>query len=285
VTARMSDSTEQSVTSTVAWSSSRADIATVSDAGVVTAIAPGPARITATFGGRTASIDVVVPLIRGRVRTVRIMYLVPQDREPQAHHRQAIQRAFLSLQTWYQEQLGGPVFSLYSLALDECRTPRTADHYLLDTYSKVLADARRCAPVTSGASQPVAWVVYADVLHGCNAPGRLGVGSPGLTLLGRGDIQGLAGEPADGDCGREATFPIGRYIGGAGHELGHAFGLPHPPGCDAGNASCDRNALMWQGYSVYPNTYLRDDEKARLRGSPFFNPVTPALWDESGLPE
>jgi hypothetical protein len=65
------------------------------------------------------------------------------------------------------------------------------------------------------------------------------------------------------------TQPVTRYIGGAGHELGHALGLPHPPGCEAGLATCDQNALMWAGYAAYPNTYFRADEKALLRASPF----------------
>ena len=61
--------------------------------------------------------------------------------------------------------------------------------------------------------------------------------------------------------------PLGRWFGGLAHELGHTFGLPHPPGCDEGQAACDRSALMGDGYSSYPNTYLRDDEKSVLRRS------------------
>lgn len=283
-TARMSDGTDQVVTESASWESSRPEVATVSAGGVVTAVAPGLANISVSYGGKSAAVDIVIPLVGGRQRTVRLMYLIPQDREPRPHHRRAIQDAFTSLQTWFRDQLGGQVFSLYSLEPDECMLPHASDFYLVDTYSKIAADARRCAPVTVGASQSIAWVLYADVLHGCNAPGRLGVGSPGLALLGRGDIQGLAGEPADGDCGREPNFPIGRYIGGAGHELGHAFGLPHPPGCDAGQPTCDARALMWSGYSLYPNTYLRDDEKQVLRGSAFFNSVAPTWWDTEGRP-
>ena len=70
-----------------------------------------------------------------------------------------------------------------------------------------------------------------------------------------------------------AAFGIGRWIGGGGHELGHALGLPHPPGCEARLLTCDRNALMWTGYAAWPNTYLREDEKAVLLAAQFMVPI------------
>ena len=118
-------------------------------------------------------------------------------------------------------------------------------------------------------SKGFAWVLYVDVLHGCNAPGRLGAGTLGVTMLPRQDMDGLIGARYFDDCGKEYKLPINRYIGGAGHEMGHAFGLSHPPGCEAGAATCDQNALMWAGYVSYPNTYLRDDDKQILLASPF----------------
>ena len=85
-------------------------------------------------------------------------------------------------------------------------------------------------------------------------------------------MDGLIGERYFDDCGGEWFYPPNRYIGGLGHELGHAFGLPHPPGCDAGLPTCDYNALMWCGFwGGYPSTtYLRSDEKQFLLTSPFF---------------
>ena len=98
-----------------------------------------------------------------------------------------------------------------------------------------------------------------------NAPGRLGAGANGLTMLPRQDMDGLIGAPYFDDCGVQYFQPIDRYIGGAGHELGHALGLPHPPGCDAGLTSCDYAALMWAGYASYPATYFRSDDSAAIR--------------------
>ena len=60
-----------------------------------------------------------------------------------------------------------------------------------------------------------------------------------------------------------------QWIGGLGHELGHALGLPHPPGCDAGLPTCDQEALMGSANYVYPETYLRADNKEALIRSQF----------------
>jgi hypothetical protein len=147
-------------------------------------------------------------------------------------------------------------------------TPFFFFHQTRDT-SKVFADVQTCAPVSYNSSE-FTWVLYVDVVHACNTPGRLGAGTSGVTMLPRQDMDGLIGARYLDDCGVEYRYPPTRYVGGLGHELGHAFGLPHPPGCDARLPTCDENALMWLGYIVYPNTYLRPEEKQFLLTTPFF---------------
>lgn len=283
-----SSGAERPLTTTATWTSSDPGILPVTPSGAVTAGRPGRARITATYSSASASLDLVVPSIAAQPRTVRLIYLAPQDREFRADYDRAVLAAFVDLQDWYRRQLDGPVFTLYGLQVDHCRLTQPADYYLADSYAKVLQDARRCLPVRL-ADTTTTWVLYADVGHGCDLPGRLGVGSPGVTIMGQEDLQGLNDEPRINDGCREVPkLTLGRWRGGGGHELGHAFGLPHPPGCDANAADCDRNALMWSGYSNYPNTYLRDDNKATLRSSPFFGiQQRPASlqWDADGRPQ
>jgi trimeric autotransporter adhesin len=61
LTAELRDATGAPVTNRViAWSSSNASVATVTSQGVVTAVAPGSAIITASVDGRSASADVIV---------------------------------------------------------------------------------------------------------------------------------------------------------------------------------------------------------------------------------
>jgi len=265
-TARLSDGTIQQVGSIATWETSNAAIARVEGAGGVLAIGMGVADIAATYRGQRAMARIRV--VTTPAAQVRLLYVVPLDRAPRPDHAAAIQMALLDLQGWYRGEFGGRTFALATPEATLCRLPRSADHYATDSWSRVLADVQPCAPVSSGSAN-VVWVLYADVVHACNAPGRLGAGTNGLTIMPRQDMDGLIGARYVDDCGVEYRLPARRYVGGAGHELGHAFGLPHPPGCDQGSASCDRQALMWSGYASYPDTYLRGDEKQLLLQSSF----------------
>lgn len=271
VTATLSDGTTQNVSTSATWQSSNAGLVSVSTAGSVTALSPGTATITAIYQGKSSDLEVTVVGGAGGdggSDQIRVLYVIPQDRAFRSDYAVAIENALTNLRSWYRTQLAGRTFSLFSAQPQTCRLSRPAEYYASDSWSKVLADVQSCAPVSYGPSGFV-WVLYVDILHACNAPGRLGAGTIGLTMMARQDLDGLIGARVVDDCGMEWRQPIARYIGGAGHELGHALGLDHPPGCDQGRASCDHNALMWTGYANYPNTHLREDDKRRLLASPF----------------
>ena len=201
--------------------------------------------------------------------TVRLVYAVPQDRTYRADYAAAVQQAFGDIRSSYRDQMGGTTFTLFRAEPDYCALPRAGEAYLADTWTAVMSDVQGCVPVTYD-DPAFRWVIYADVEHGCNAPGRIGAAMRGVTIMGRGDLNGLVGDPVVGDCGNPITMAVGRWVGGAAHELGHTFGLRHPPGCGEGLPECDRNCLMWLGYILYPATYLREEDKATLRQSPFF---------------
>ena len=280
VTANMSDGSRQSVENEfVQWQSSDLAVATVLE-GAVTAVGGGNATITADYEGLTADATISVHISVHETGTVRVLYAVPADREFRSDYSEAIQHAIVDLQSWYRRELGGRTFSLYNATPEQCQLSEAEDFYGRYSWQKVVDGVQHCAPVRGGTST-FAWVVYVDVDLPCAPDGssgsweqgydQLGRGSAGLTILPRNDLDGLIGEklvytvcdggPWDG--------PIGRWIGGLGHELGHALGLPHPPGCDEGLPTCDHEALMSNGYEAYPNTYLRLDEKEILGRSPF----------------
>ena len=223
-------------------------------------------------------------------QVVRVLYAVPSDREFRSDYSQAIRRAMEHVRFWYQQQLDGLTFSLNFPIPEKCQMSQPEAFYARYSWERVLDGVQHCAPV-EGYTSDFVWVIYSDVELACAPDGgtgewedgydQLGAGGPGLTMLHRGDLEGLT-EPWDYVfCGEEAEDrppgSLGRWIGGLAHELGHAFDLPHPPGCDEELPTCDVPALMQNGYESYPDTYLRDDDKAALRSSPFITPHDPLL--------
>lgn len=55
-----------------------------------------------------------------------------------------------------------------------------------------------------------------------------------------------------------------------GHELGHTLGLPHPSACEDNDPTtvCPDQALMWIGYTTYPDAFFTQSDLATLNSSP-----------------
>ena len=233
----------------------------------------------------------------------RFFYLHPADRPLRDDYYEAIGNAALTLQAWFRKQLGGAVsFTLARPIVTDLALTHTARWYAthdpgdaslyggdpqMRFWDNVLAEVLPATGATFGDRQN-AWVYYIDADSGCGQIG--GAGTSSVTILTGNDLRGLVGEPyydCEGNEDPRLEFPPPRWTGGQGHELGHAFGLPHPPGCDAGSSDCDYGALMWAGfYGGFPDrTYLRDDDKATLLAGPFFSvPETDRINpDQRGL--
>ena len=269
----------------VQWASSDPAVATVVD-GTVTAVGGGHAEITATYEGREAVTEIAVNISVRETGTVRLIYAAPSDREFRSDYRDALGHATVNLQSWYRRHLGGLTFSIYDTTPEQCRMSENADYFDHSPWPKVLEAVQRCAPV-EGSTSTFAWVVYADLDELCGQQDRLGRGGRGLTINHGGSLEGLIGNRLTyyTPCGRGPfSGPVTRWIGGSGHELGHVFGLAHPPGCDDGLPSCDSDALMYLGHLIYPNTYLRPDDKQVLWRSPFIDkdPAERELLEDAG---
>ena len=270
VTGVQDDGTRQPVDNAlIQWQSYDPTVATVSE-GVVTAVRGGNATITATYEENTAESVISVWTSTLRQGSVRVLYVAPADREFRDDYSLGVSMGIVDVQAWYREQLDGLTFDIYSVIPERCQLPRVHQYYDHgDVWEKVLADIQSCAPV-EGDTERFTWVLYVDVEERCGEPQELGRGGAGLTMMGRGDLDGLSNPSPYSWCGLgpwEGT--LGRWRGGTAHELGHAFHVPHPPGCEEELPTCDHRALMWNGYEDYPDTYLRHDEKVILRRSPF----------------
>ncbi len=274
VTGVLDDATRQSVDPTlVEWQSSDPAVATVSEA-VVTAVRGGNATITATYEEHTVKSVVSVWISTLSEGSVRVLYVVPADKEFRADYSAGISKAIVDVQGWYRRQLDGLTFDIYSVIPEPCHLPENEDYYsYTEVWEKVLRDVQPCAPVVRN-DPGFIWALYVDVEEACDGFQALGRGGGGLTLLPGYDLA-LMQNPGTWTFCDVGTIErsYGSVLGGLAHELGHAFGLPHPPGCDENLPTCDYAALMAYGYEVYPDTYLRDDdEKVFLRRSPFIKP-------------
>jgi len=210
----------------------------------------------------------------------RFVYLHPSDRPMRADYLEAVQWSAETLRGWYGEQLGRffpilPTPVVQVVALDNPAsyygTNDPGSSAYLWFWTNVLDEA---LPKTGASfSDPEnVWIFFADAPAGC---GQLsGGGTSGIAVMSHNDLRGLVGDPfldCNGVVDPALTYPPARWIGGQGHELGHAYGLPHPPGCDKGLPTCDYDALMWAGfYGGFPDeTYLREEEKTLVIAGPY----------------
>lgn len=198
----------------------------------------------------------------GKLKQVRVIYLVSRDREEKPEYTAAIAHAIRDLQKWYGKQLGGPTFRLHDPVVEVEKSGRLAEWFYSNPngvhednwgFNNTLDEAKGLVGAKYNDPNFV-WVIYSD------GPGNKGRGGGGVACLPEDDLLGLVGKhPTQEDKLR--------WIAGLGHELGHAFGLPHPKDTDK-----HADAIMWTGiYGKYPDkTYLTEDDKKILMRSPFF---------------
>jgi hypothetical protein len=197
---------------------------------------------------------------------VHFIYIIPTDKDNVAE--QAITNVALHLQAWYRWQLGGKTFTLTNPIVQVCHSTHDSTWFANNGapdgdwtrfyWNNGLHELRALAG--GGFGQPNNdWVTYID------APSRDGQhfggnheGYCGVAVLSGKDVASVRGvDPDWRQC---------RGIGGCGHETGHTFGLPHP-------ANRNPHALMWTGYSGYPNCILQDADKSLLLANPFFTSI------------
>jgi hypothetical protein len=222
----------------------------------------------------------------GESPIVHTVYLVPTDREENPAVVANLEQALGDLQSWYASQLGGGLtFRIQDPAVEVVHTEHDAAWYATNDsggeeslwfWDNAIADAG-----ASFSDPQTTWVVYLDADPGCGQIG--GAGTSGVTVLPANDIRGLLGEANIPACEGDPPDTAGRcrWVGGLGHEIGHAFFLPHPPGCDEGQPECDSTAIMWLGYTTYPDAHLTEMDMATLGASGFFEAIDPPAcsWD------
>ncbi len=213
-------------------------------------------------------------------KPVRFVYLVPSDKTQKPDYVKKITRAAAHLQTFYRSQLSGSTFSVHSTIVEVHTTPHPASWYSTHVKSGVsMLERWWTNAVDDGFALTGAkfddpdyvWLFYVDSDNACGQHG--GAGTSHVGAFPSNDLRGLAGEPKIPTCAADPPdwydTPPCRWVGGMAHELGHALGLPHPPGCEENKATCDAHSVMWTGVYEYPTTYFNAAERASLGASSF----------------
>jgi hypothetical protein len=195
---------------------------------------------------------------------IHFVYLVPSDVTPLA--TMAIQGIAQRLQAWYRWQMNGKTFNLNTPVVDVWNSAHSQDWYSTNPASE---DPRSWYWLNSlediysfggGWGQEFDdWIVWVDAPIGAGQyAGGTTAGGSGIAVLHQKDVHAALGIDPDWTYCRE--------VGGAGHELGHTFGLPHPDGDpDFGRI------IMGTGYTIYPDCILNQDEVDQLNANRFFS--------------
>lgn len=220
--------------------------------------------LVAGEGGKDSVVKQVVITEKGKPlldKSVVVYLITPRDKKYNADYYTVLKNTILELQTWYKNQMGNnKTFVLNSFVVDTLTGGHDSTWYNSNNgsisgtdprfygYYNTYNDVQQLLGNKFNTSNYVYFVYVA-------APGG-GAGAGGFCAMGDQDLKGLLGTNPE-------NLNPKRWIGGGGHELGHAFGLAHPDNQDPA-------AIMWTGYANYPNCILLPADKAILNASPFF---------------
>jgi hypothetical protein len=219
---------------------------------------------------------------------VRLVYLVPSDRQYQPCYEQAIKDAITHVQNWYRDNLlSGYTFALHDPIVEVYNTVHEATYYAThdngfeaDRFHFNVRDEGLALAGGVPNDPNYRWIIYIDADPVCGQ--TEGAASEGAAALPANDLRGLVGLANIPVCASPPdTGGRCRWVGGLAHELGHTFGLPHPPGCDARPPAptCVNDYLMAAGYANYPLTFLTNEDRETLNESPFFVAIEPLGGD------
>ncbi|MHB9108395.1 MAG: Ig-like domain-containing protein [Armatimonadota bacterium] len=240
---------------TLSWSSDNSGIASIAaQTGATTGVSPGTTtvRVRETESGISTTVAVTTlahdPSLFANDKVLRVLYIVPSDCTFSEEYNQWIEYSVFDLQRWYYQMTGGYTFKLRNPVVETVQTPHTAQWYTTNLvpnaeewtwfFYNTLNDAQEYHGVQYADGKNI-WLVYVD----------------GVGPMGAAAAPWFAAIPEN-----DTRFPF--WIGVVGHELTHAFGLPH--------AESYEHALTYLGCYRYPNAHLVPYDLSVLRNHAFF---------------
>jgi len=199
--------------------------------------------------------------------SVQVVYLVPSDSSPKPEFAEGARRAMIAAQRWYFDELkSGVTFTLAVPLVRTIQTRHPQSWYSSSTGKNDDREALWSAAVNeafglTGGSYNDPEHIWLYVLD-ADLPKVPAQGTSGVALLLGNEVSSVVGlEP---DCSTVGTIV---------HELGHAFGLKHPPDCDAhrkDDSDPECQSMSYLGGFQFPFAQFMPDEREKfLRSSAF----------------
>jgi hypothetical protein len=212
-------------------------------------------------------------------KLVRVIYLVPSDREENPRYVANLEQSVRHLQLWMRDRIPARTsFRTTDPVVEVVKTTHQASWYATNPngndpnlyyWYNGIADANVAAGAVVDDPENV-WIIYLAADEGCGqATGAIGH----FALLTENDMRGLSGVARVPICDGDASDAYGRcrWVGGMAIMLAYALGVPQSPGCaDTDPATvCDDKLLTWLGYTTYPDATLTPDQVTFLGDNPF----------------
>jgi hypothetical protein len=206
---------------------------------------------------------------------VRVIYLVPSDRQEDPRYVANLELAVRDVQLWLREHMpDGSSIQVHDPVVEVVPTPQPAAYYSPAFWDNVTSDGLQ---LTGGIFDDPdnLWLFYIAADAAC---GQGGGAADGVGIFTENDLRGLVDVTRVPSCDGEQPdlYDRCRWVGGMALHLTRALGLPVPPGCidDDAGTPCDWAQLTATGYLDYPNARLTEDDVAYLSATSFFSPTS-----------
>lgn len=220
-------------------------------------------------------------------KLVRVVFLVPSDRQANLTYVANLEHALRDTQLWLADKMpGGTSFRVHDPPVEVFGTTHPADYYAThvngdnpDYYYWYNAVDDGFA-VTGGAFDDPdnLWIYYLQADPACD---QVVGGIAGVSLLPQNDLRGLVDEPRMPICPEQEVDSFGRcrWVGGMMLLILAALEVPQPAACEDEDDStpCGDEYLTRGGFENYPDAILADNQLDYLEAHPFVRAV--------GLPE
>lgn len=218
--------------------------------------------------------------------TIRLVYLVPSDREPNPLYIANLEQSLRHFQLWLRDRIPQRTsFLVHDPLVEVVKTAHPAAFYAAnavgadpdnDYWFNATSDALAAVGGSFGDPDDV-WLFYLAADPAC---GQVTGTNSHVALFPENDLRGLAGIPRIPICpGGEDGYGRCRWVGGMGLLLSFALGVPTPAACaDADPTTACPNELLFRlGYTTYPDATLSADQLDFFAGNAFVR--------GTGLPE